>query len=66
MDSQSNKLRGEIFTVNLLRRRGRRWELDGRKVMAMAKRFAFPPLLDHIRREHFAAPDGRIQTGGTI
>jgi len=47
------------------RRRGRRWELDGAKVLQYAKRFAFPPLVDYIRRERFAAPDGRIQTGGT-
>ncbi|MEK7474885.1 MAG: type IV toxin-antitoxin system AbiEi family antitoxin domain-containing protein [Candidatus Coatesbacteria bacterium] len=47
------------------RRRGRRWELDGAKVLQYAKRFAFHPLVDYVRRERFVAPNDRIQTGGT-
>jgi hypothetical protein len=45
------------------RRRGRRWELDGAKVLQYAKRFAFPPLVDYIRRERFKAPSERINQG---
>ncbi len=36
------------------RRRGHRWEMDGKKVMAMARRFAFPSLLAYVRRENFS------------